>query len=67
VDHNLDDNDCEDDTDFEIVELAQLVCHEVADAILDTIEENFEPGYGGVVEFKNLLNQLRARYGGRAK
>lgn len=104
VDHNLDDNDCEDSTNFERAqELAHLLCHadgdtcpydddapcdydchycrtavcvlshnyrkasEVADEIIDTIKENFEPGYGGVVEFKNLLKQLRANYGGRAK
>lgn len=35
---------------------------DVAEEILAEIEENFEQGYGGVIEFKKLLAELKKKY-----
>lgn len=35
---------------------------EVAREVIDEIEQNFEIGYGGVLEFRKLLAELKKKY-----
>jgi hypothetical protein len=45
-----------------LTELGYAKASEVALEVIDEIEQNFEIGYGGVLEFKKFLAELKKKY-----